>query len=65
MTGMGIAGLLGLALVVALLAGAASGVKIGAQHLGTELAALMGALFGPTAVLPAVALGLGILYFWR
>lgn len=54
-------GLLLLALLLALIGGAASGLKIGAEALGRELAALMGAFFGPTAVLPAVAVGLVVL----
>lgn len=58
-------GLLLLALVLALAAGAASGLKIGADALGKELAALMGAFYGPTAALPAVLVGLVILYFAR
>ena len=58
-------GLLLLALVLALAAGAASGLKIGADALGKELAALMGAFYGPTSALPAVLVGLVILYFVR
>jgi hypothetical protein len=65
MTFLNLLGLLALALVVAVAAGAASGVKIGAEALGKELAAMMGAFYGPTAVLPAAALGLAILYFVR
>lgn len=52
-----------LALVLALAAGAISGMKIGAEALGKELAAMMGAFYGPTAVLPAAVVGLVILYF--
>lgn len=52
-----------MALLLAGAAGAASGLKIGADALGKELAAMMGALFGPSAALPAVLLGLGILHF--
>jgi hypothetical protein len=65
MTMMNLAGLAALALVLALVAGAASGLKIGAASLGKELAAMMGAFFGPTAALPAVLVGLGVLYFLR
>lgn len=53
--------LFALALPLALIGGAASGLKLGAEALGRELAALMGALFGPTAVLPAVLVGLVVL----
>jgi hypothetical protein len=65
MTFLNLLGLLALALVLALAAGAASGVKIGADALGKELAAMMGSFYGPTAVLPATAVGLAILYFVR
>jgi len=58
-------GLLALAVVLALAAGAVTGLKIGADALGRELAALMGAFFGPTAVLPAAIAGLGVLYALR
>jgi putative effector of murein hydrolase LrgA (UPF0299 family) len=63
MTIASVVGLCVLALLLALGAGAASGVRIGGEALGKELAALMGAFFGPTAVLPATLLGLAILYF--
>ncbi len=65
MTALGLLGLLVLALVLALAAGAVSGLKIGADALGKELAALMGAFYGPTAVLPAAVIGLAVLYFTR
>jgi hypothetical protein len=58
-------GLFALALVLALAAGAASGIRIGAEALGKELAAMMGAFYGPTAVLPAALVGLAVLYFAR
>jgi hypothetical protein len=54
-----------LALALALAAGAASGMKIGAEALGKDLAALMGAFYGPTAVLPATLVGLTLMYFLR
>ena len=65
MTAISLLGMIVLAFVLALAAGAASGVKIGAEALGTGLAAMMGAFFGPTAALPAVLLGLVVLYFAR
>lgn len=65
MTVLTLLGLFLLALVLALAAGAASGLKIGAEALGKELAAMMGAFYGPTAVLPAALVGLVILYFVR
>lgn len=63
MTALGLLGLLVLALVLALAGGAIAGMKIGAEALGKELAAMMGAFYGPTAVLPAVVIGLAVLYF--
>ena len=65
MTALNLLGLIVLALLLARAAGAASGMKIGAEALGTGLAAMMGAFFGPTAVLPAVLIGLGLLYALR
>jgi hypothetical protein len=65
MTLLTLIGLLVLALVLALAGGALAGLKIGAGALGKELAALMGAFFGPTAVLPATIVGLGLLYVLR
>jgi hypothetical protein len=62
MTLLTLIGLLALALVLALAGGALTGLKIGGEALGKELAALMGAFFGPTAVLPAAVVGLGLLY---
>ncbi len=47
-----------LAFVVSLAGGAVAGMRLAGKDLGNELAALMGAMFGPTAVLPAVLLGL-------
>ena len=57
--------LLVLGVVLAAAAGAINGMKIGAEALGKELAAMMGALYGPTAVLPALVVGLVILYVAR
>jgi hypothetical protein len=65
MTVANVLGMIGLALVLALAAGAVSGLKIGAEALGSGIAAMMGALFGPSAALPAVLVGLAILYFTR
>lgn len=65
MTALGLLGLLVLALLLALAGGAITGMKIGAEALGKELAAMMGAFYGPTAVLPAAVIGLAVLYFVR
>jgi len=47
-----------MAFVLAIFAGAAAGVWLAGKDLGRELASLMGGLFGPTAAVPAVLLGL-------
>ncbi|MBI3343891.1 MAG: hypothetical protein HY028_03340 [Gammaproteobacteria bacterium] len=49
--------------LIALLGGAAAGVKLAGKSLGDELAALMGAMFGPTGAVPAILLGLILLKF--
>ena len=54
-------GLLALALALAMAGGALAGIRIGGEHLGRELAAMMGAFYGPAAVLPAAVVGLLIL----
>ena len=58
MTLLAIVGLVALALVLAIVGGALAGIRIGGEHLGKELAAMMGAFYGPVAVLPAVVVGL-------
>jgi len=52
-----------MALVLAAIAGAGTGVWLGGKHLGSELASLMGGLFGPVAAVPAVLVGLLVLSF--
>ena len=63
MTLAGVLGLVVLGLLIAMAAGAVGGLRIGADALGKELAALLGAFYGPTSVLPAVLIGLLVLYF--
>ena len=53
--------LVGLALVLSAAAGAAAGISLGGRDLGRNLAAMMGVFYGPTAVLPAAVIGLGVL----
>ena len=65
MTLLGFLGLFLLAFLIALAAGAVSGMRIGAEFLGKELAAMMGAFYGPTSVLPAALVGLAILSWLR
>jgi len=55
--------LLGLALLSGALGGAVGGMIVGGKALGNELAAMMGAFFGPVASLPGVLVGLLMLAF--
>lgn len=43
--------------------GALAAVKLAGKDLGNELAASMGAMFGPTGAVPGILLGLIILAF--
>lgn len=54
-----------IALVIAVGGGAIAGLRLAGKDLGNELAALMGALFGPTAAVPGVLLGLIVLALLR
>ena len=51
------------AILAGLLGGSIGGVLIGAKHMGTQLAALMGAFFGPIAALPGIVIALIIIAF--
>lgn len=51
------------AFLSALAGGAVAGVKLAGKNLGNELAALMGAMFGPAGAVPAVLLALILLKF--
>lgn len=53
-----------LSILVAVIAGVISGVLLAGKILGNELAAAMGAMFGPIAVAPAVLVGLIVLAFF-
>ena len=50
------------AMIIGAIGGAIGGVMIGGEHLGNELAAMMGSFYGPIATLPGIALGLIILF---
>lgn len=50
-----------LAFLLAMGGGAVAGVRLAGKDLGNELAALMGAMFGPTGAVPGILLGLIIL----
>lgn len=54
-------GLVALAVVLAIIGGALTGIKIAGKYMGNDLAAMLGGCFGPTAVLPATVIGLVIL----
>ena len=53
--------LLAVATAVSILGGAIGGVLLGGKDLGYRLAAMIGGLFGPAGVIPAVAIGLVVL----
>ena len=50
-----------IALVIGVVGGAVGGIIVGGKHLGNELAAMMGAFYGPMASIPGVLIGLIIL----
>lgn len=50
-----------LAAVLAIAGGALAGILLAGKDLGNQLAAMMGGMFGPVAVVPGVFLGLIIL----
>jgi hypothetical protein len=60
-----ITGLVWLAIATALsiVGGAIGGMLVGGKDLGNELAAMIGGLFGPAGVIPAMVLGLIVLNF--
>ena len=52
-----------LAAALSIVGGAIGGVLVGGKDLGNQLAAMIGGLFGPAGVIPAVLIGLIILRF--
>lgn len=52
---------LAIATGVSILGGAIGGVLLAGKDLGYRLAAMIGGLFGPAGVIPAVAIGLVVL----
>lgn len=50
-----------LAAVLAIAGGALAGIVLAGKDLGNQLAAMMGGMFGPVAVVPGVLLGLIVL----
>ncbi|MEM7592247.1 MAG: hypothetical protein AAF383_12125 [Cyanobacteria bacterium P01_A01_bin.83] len=53
--------LLAIATAVSILGGAIGGVLLAGKDLGYVLSAMIGGLFGPAGVIPAVAMGLVVL----
>lgn len=49
------------AFLAATVGGALAGIRLAGKDLGRDLAALMGAMFGPTGAVPGILLGLIIL----
>lgn len=49
------------AVLLSMAGGAVAGIRLAGKDLGNELAAMMGAMFGPTAAVPAVLVGLLVL----
>jgi hypothetical protein len=52
-----------IALAIGAAGGAIGGIIVGGEHLGNDLAAMMGGFFGPLAAAPGVLLALIILSF--
>lgn len=48
---------------ISVIAGAIGGIWLAGKDLGYSLAAMIGSLFGPAGVIPAVIIGLAILKF--
>lgn len=49
------------AILLSLAAGAVSGMALAGKDLGNNLAAMMGAMFGPVAAVPGILIGLIVL----
>ena len=54
---------LGLAAALSIVGGAIGGILLASKDLGYRLSAMIGGLFGPVGVIPAVLLGLAVLKF--
>ncbi len=52
-----------IATVLSLIGGAVGGIFLAGEDLGPEFAAMIGGLFGPAGVLPAIVIGLFLLSF--
>ena len=51
------------AVVLALAGGAMAGMALGRKQFGYEVAAMMGALYGPAGTIPGILLGLIVLKY--
>jgi len=56
-------GLIVLTIVAGIIGGAIGGIKVGGEHLGNELAAMMGGFYGPMAAIPGIIIALVVLSF--
>lgn len=54
---------LAVAAAVSIVGGAIGGILLASKDLGYRLSAMIGGLFGPVGVIPAVLLGLAVLKF--
>ena len=54
---------LAVASVISIIGGAIGGIWLAGKDLGYGLAAMIGGLFGPAGVIPAIIVGLAILKF--
>jgi len=52
-----------IATIVGAIGGAIGGIVVGGEHMGNELAAMMGSFFGPMAAAPGILIALLILLF--
>ena len=51
------------AIAFSILGGALGGIVLAGKDLGTRLAAMIGGLYGPAAIIPAATLGLALIAF--
>ena len=54
-----------IAIVISMIGGAISGMVIGGKEIGYQFSAMLGSLFAPAGVIPAMILGLFILNFFQ
>ncbi len=54
-----------IATVLSMIGGAIGGMLLAGKDIGYDFSAILGGLFGPTGVIPAILLGLLVLNFWK